>query len=144
MLEITGDLWNFHAKGHWIVIPTNGVVNQEGRAVMGKGVAKEAAIRMPGLADTLGLRLEQGGNRVYAMDELHLFTFPTKDHWREKSRPALIDGSARELVWQVGRWRVAGPIYLPRVGCGAGGLEWAEVKPVLAKALNDRFVVVSL
>ena len=32
-------------------------------------------------------------------------------------------------------------IYLPKVGCGNGGLKWEDVKPHL-KFLDDRFIVI--
>ena len=36
----------------------------------------------------------------------------------------------------------AGSIYLPHVGCGLGGLDWAKVGPALAGVLDDRFIAV--
>lgn len=34
-------------------------------------------------------------------------------------------------------------VLLPRAGCGNGGLKWSEVKPIMAKILDDRFIVVT-
>jgi hypothetical protein len=41
--EIVGNIWDYYDKGHWIVITTNGIVNKNGEAIMGRGVALEAA-----------------------------------------------------------------------------------------------------
>ena len=55
MLERAGDLWACHANGAWVTITTNGIVRQDGAAVMGRGVAYAAAQRYPWLARSLGL-----------------------------------------------------------------------------------------
>jgi hypothetical protein len=38
------------------------------------------------------------------------------------------------------RWQ---HIVMPRPGCGNGGLDWADVEPVLSKLLDDRFTVIT-
>ena len=32
----------------------------------------------------------------------------------------------------------------PRVGCGNGALDWKDVRPILRRYLDDRFILVSL
>jgi len=57
-----------------------------------------------------------------------------------KSEISLIEASAKILVKIVddNGWK---RIVLPRVGCGAGGLFWGDVEPILANIFDDRFVV---
>ena len=62
MREITGNIWDFYAQGKWIVITTNGNTKSNGEAIMGRGVALEAAQRLPELPQMLGQRLRAGGN----------------------------------------------------------------------------------
>jgi hypothetical protein len=52
--EVFGDLWGF---GGIIVITTNGFVKRDRTCVMGRGCAKQAAIRFPGLPNKLGTGL---------------------------------------------------------------------------------------
>jgi len=53
----------------------------------------------------------------------------------------LIERSASELFNKVVLMKID-RIYVPRPGCGFGVLNWEEVKPVLEKIWDDRFIVV--
>ena len=50
----------------------------------------------------------------------------------------LIQESLEELVGML----LDGPIAIPRLGCGAGGLEWAAVAPIMHAILDERFLLV--
>ncbi len=142
MLESSGDLWAYHKKGHFVVIPTNGTVKTDGMCVMGKGLARSAAVRFSGLPYALGEIIDRAGNHVAFFPAYTLFTFPTKnDWWDHRSNLSLIEQSCKELV--VFAKYVRPPIYLPRVGCGVGLLKWEDVLPVLQRHLNDDFVALS-
>ncbi len=144
MKEIVGDIWDFHEQGKWIVITTNGTIKANGELVMGKGIALQARQRYPDIPKTLGSYIKEYGTRV-ALDGQHgLIFFPTKYDWRKASDLKLIEVSACELTEQLELVKgYPTPIYMPRPGCGNGGLNWEDVKPVLEKYLDDRFVVVS-
>jgi len=140
MIEITGNIWDFWDAGEWVCITTNGIVKANGCAVMGAGVAKEAAQRLPALPRQLGWKITNFGNHVYVFLQHRVITFPTKNDWRDPSSMELISESCREL-----RFITAGRIYLPRPGCKNGGLSWTDVKPVLEQWLPEEwFIVVSL
>jgi hypothetical protein len=140
MQEIEGNIWDHHAKSRWIVITTNGNISlRTGCAIMGKGIAEQAAIRFPNLPARLGAKLEEGGNKVYWFDDLKIITVPTKHNWRQKASLELIEDSLKDLAKAEGH----GKFYLPRLGCGEGKLDWnIQVKPLCEKYLDDRFVVV--
>lgn len=139
MKTAVADLWKLHATGSvWVVVPTNGVTAPNGHAVMGKGVAKDAAARFRGLTRALGTQLLLNGNHVYPFPEYRIFTFPTKNDWREPSSIELIRQSTEELSKLSFGLLVA----LPHVGCGEGGLNWNSVYPVLSEILDDRFLAV--
>jgi hypothetical protein len=148
LLEAEGNIWGF--SGDAYVITTNGFVKKDGKAVMGRGIAKQAAERHTWLPKLLGESLKARGNHVDVfqsivgsneMSPMVLITFPVKTVWWEKADPALIERSAHELVDAVAatRWK---RIIMPRPGCGNGQLDWNHVKPIIEPILDDRFLVV--
>ena len=146
MKEITGNLFAQRGPKSVLVIPTNGQVKYGTQtAVMGAGVAKQAAEIWPELPKLLGRKLVALGNRVFVFrvngDE-RVITFPTKEHWAQPSRHDLIERSAQELANLATVLPREVVVYLPRVGCGLGKLNWEEVKSILEKYLDDRFIVV--
>ena len=142
MREVTGNLWTYPAD--FRVITTNGVVRRDGACVMGRGCAREAALRYPSLPKLLGARLRQKGNHVHFFSDLELnareglFTFPVKHHWQEPADLDLIRRSAEEF----GRQLLGSGVYvLPRPGCGNGQRTWEEVRPLLAELPNNVHVI---
>ncbi|KKM62642.1 hypothetical protein LCGC14_1519630 [marine sediment metagenome] len=142
MKEVRGNLWDYHDKGCWIAITTNGNVKANGHAVMGRGVALEAARRFPTTPYIVGKYLKELGNIPIRLGD-KMYTFPTKHNWWDKSDLVLIENSARSLADMVDRSGTK-EIYLPRPGCGNGQLDWEDVKPILEKYLDDKFIVVSI
>jgi len=153
MLEAKGNLWGF--PNTVVCITTNGFVKSNGRAVMGRGCAKEARDRYPGIDLALGSLIRKYGNAINLLNwEMHdmgfdldriIFSFPVKHNWWEKADIDLIKRSAVELnnlKYNNKEWLDANFV-LPRPGCGNGQLDWADVKPVIAPILDDRITVVT-
>lgn len=63
----------------------------------------------------------------------YVINFPTKDHWRAKSRMEDIKSGLEALVHEV-RTRKIKSIAIPPLGCGLGGLNWANVRPLIESA----------
>jgi len=145
MLEKKGDLWQF--IDGIPAITTNGYIKRNGQAVMGRGCAKEAADRFTGLAQFLGFSLIQYQNHVFYLHQFGdrgIITFPVKENWSDRASIPLIKQSARELIeMTIPYFEITEKIYLPRPGCGNGGLEWNNVKPEIENILTDQVVVVS-
>ncbi len=57
-----------------------------------------------------------------------ILNFPTKRHWRGKSRLEDIDAGLAALVRDVDRLGITS-IAVPPLGCGLGGLDWKDVRP---------------
>lgn len=141
MKEIIGNLFDYSV----IVIPTNGIVKADRRLVMGAGVAKEANDKFKDLDLILGKKVKERGNTVHVLDyefSTTIFSFPTKHHYKDNSDINLIEQSTKRLLTKV-NYLEFNQIYLPKVGCGLGNLDWNEVKPLLERYLDDRFIVVS-
>ena len=146
MREAFGDLWELTASPNTVAcITTNGYVNARGECVMGRGVAKQAKARFPGLAKLVGQMIRAHGNHVstFTVNDVPLIVFPTKHVWWRPSDPELIRQSAQELV-ALANTRPDITFYLPRPGCANGGLKWEDVRPVLEDAmLPDNVVVIT-
>ena len=65
----------------------------------------------------------------------YIINFPTKKHWRGKSRYEYIRSGLDALVAEVQRLGIYS-IAVPPLGCGLGGLEWGRVRSMIAKALG--------
>lgn len=99
------DLWELQADA--TVITTNGDVNSNGRAVMGRGCALEASQMFPELPRVFGSMLRARQNHVMELGpwvsvrtghEVELVSFPVKHHWHQQADLHLIVRSARELL----------------------------------------------
>jgi hypothetical protein len=142
MIEVSGDLWEAHALGHWVAITTNGVTRKDGSCVMGRGVALEAARKFPYLPYELGDRIRKWGNHVHVFGSLRILSFPVKHHWRDPADMLLIHQSALEISSDKLAGIVRYPNYMVRPGCGNGRLRWQDVRHALSEILDDRFVIV--
>lgn len=65
-----------------------------------------------------------------------IINFPTKDHWRGNSRIEFIRDGLSDLVVQI-KERQISSIAIPPLGCGNGGLDWREVKPLIEQAFAE-------
>ncbi|AWM04421.1 type II toxin-antitoxin system antitoxin DNA ADP-ribosyl glycohydrolase DarG [Bradyrhizobium amphicarpaeae] len=64
-----------------------------------------------------------------------IINFPTKRHWRGKSRMEDIESGLKALVEEI-RERGIRSIAIPPLGSGLGGLNWADVRPRIVAALD--------
>lgn len=122
-------------------------VNTEG--VMGKGIALQFKQAFPEMykvyeqACKSGM-VKLGHMHVYDLGGLvggphWIINFPTKGHWKARSRLADIDSGLQDLVSQIKKLHIKS-IAIPPLGCGHGGLDWSDVYPRIQQAfsqLND-------
>ena len=140
MLEIEGDIWT-HAATTVIVITCNGSLSLDGRAIFGRGVAKQAGLRYPELAHKLGTLLKDKGSHVFDLGN-GIVSFPVEETPWSLPDLRIIARSAGELrqLADFSGWQ---KIIVPRPGCGGGGLAWEDVKPILIPWFDTRFVIIS-
>src|SRR5688572_9767762 len=109
--------------------------------VMGAGVALAFKQRYPEMYREYKRECELGHvkpGKLHVWRNLSgdwIINFPTKRHWREKSRYEDIDAgliALREYLEQQGSVRVT----LPALGSGHGGLDWAQVKKMIQRHLD--------
>lgn len=153
MQEITVNqniFWLPQGNTEAVAFTTNGIIRKDGRAVVGKGIAKEANDLFH-IDQKLAHFLRQYGNRAFNLGQYQnassgavftLFSFPTKYDWKEDSDVTLICKSAEQLMQMCDKFQVT-RCYIPPVGCGCGNLSWEHtVKPWISQILDDRFVVI--
>jgi O-acetyl-ADP-ribose deacetylase (regulator of RNase III) len=110
--------------------------------VMGKGIALQFKNKWPDnftqyQAACKAGEVRPGTMHVYdagAYAQPHfIINFPTKDHWRGNSKLSFIQDGLKDLVTQVQALDIRS-IAIPPLGCGNGGLDWADVKPMIEAA----------
>jgi O-acetyl-ADP-ribose deacetylase (regulator of RNase III) len=65
----------------------------------------------------------------------YIINFPTKRHWRQPSRMSDIECGLADLILQVEALKIKS-IAIPALGCGNGGLDWSEVRPLIEAAFE--------
>ncbi len=66
----------------------------------------------------------------------YIINFPTKRHWRGKSRIEDIEAGLKALGEEIKRRNIRS-IALPPLGCGLGGLNWADVRNLIEQILGN-------
>lgn len=112
--------------------------------VMGRGVALQFKRTFPAMFKAYAAACKRGevvpGRMfVYETGEIHprwIINFPTKRHWKGKSRMEDIDSGLVALTEEI-RDRGIRSIALPPLGSGLGGLWWPDVRERIEGALGD-------
>jgi len=66
----------------------------------------------------------------------YIINFPTKQHWRSPSKIEFVKAGLADLVVKIQQLGIRS-IAIPPLGCGSGGLNWNDVKPVIEQALSE-------
>ena len=109
--------------------------------VMGKGLAQALKERHPNMFKAYKRicdehLLDIGKLWLWRSTDQWVLNFPTKKHWRNPSKLAYIEAGLEKFSQQF-EIRGIREIAFPRLGCGNGGLDWAEVQPLMHKYLSD-------
>ncbi len=111
--------------------------------IMGRGIALQFKKAFPEnfaayAAACRAEKVQPGRMFVYESERLThprwIINFPTKRHWRGKSRIEDIDAGLIDLV-RVLREKEIPSVAIPPLGSGLGGLNWSDVRPRIEKAL---------
>jgi O-acetyl-ADP-ribose deacetylase (regulator of RNase III) len=84
--------------------------------------------------------LQPGRLFIYRTNRLsnpkYIINFPTKRHWRGKSRLSDIESGLTVLAVQIRALGIRS-VAVPPLGSGLGGLNWSDVRPRIEAALRD-------
>lgn len=120
--------------------------------VMGKGIALQFKNAFPAnfkAYERACKRDEVALGTMFVFDDGRLtpphwiINFPTKGHWRSRSRMSDIAAGLDDLREVVAKFDMRS-IALPPLGCGNGGLDWSEVRPLIERKLEGLDLTVEL
>ncbi len=147
---IYGDIWSEIGKADMICFTANSTLDKHDALIMGAGSALECKTRWPHLAREFGSLISDDiyGKRFGFLDaradaSTIIGAFQTKYHWREKGDLELIEHSTHVLINHLEAVVMMG--YQCRVamvfpGTGYGGLNRADVLPIIAKLPSNVWV----
>jgi O-acetyl-ADP-ribose deacetylase (regulator of RNase III) len=110
---------------------------------MGKGIALQFRQAFPRNYEVYRRACERsevqpGKMLVVSTDRLdnprYVVNFPTKRHWKGKSRIEDIESGLEALLAEIRRLNIRS-IAIPPLGCGNGGLDWEVVRPMIVRAV---------
>jgi O-acetyl-ADP-ribose deacetylase (regulator of RNase III) len=135
-----------YVQGNLLEAPAEALVNTVNEVgVMGKGIAlmfseafpentkayKEACEEKKVLVGHMFVTENKG-----LIQPRWIINFPTKKHWRGDSRIEWIHDGLIDLVQLIKQKKIRS-IAVPPLGCGNGGLEWADVKREIEDTLGQ-------
>ena len=170
MLERVGNMLETECDA--LVVTTNGFVTSKGKAVMGRGIARQISGLLPDIPYVLGSKIKKEGNTVHILraepSEPVLISFPVKPDYVVYDGDNVVSHARKN--YKIGE-KVAGfhavadtnimekslfklkellddeesiqTVLLPRIGCGAGELDWYSIKPALQEYLSDKYIVMT-
>ena len=130
-----------YLKGDIFSSPAQVLVNTVNTVgVMGKSVALEFKKRYPAMFKSYERvcdekQLEIGKLLLWKGPEKWVLMFPTKKHWRNPSKLEYIETGLQKFADTEVEKGIAS-IAFPRLGCGNGGLDWEEVRPLMERYLE--------
>jgi O-acetyl-ADP-ribose deacetylase (regulator of RNase III) len=117
-------------------------VNTQG--IMGKGIALQFKKAWPSMFKSYEAACKRGEVTIGRMHvwetgsltgPRYVINFPTKRHWRARSKIADIESGLHDLTRVIRELGITS-IAIPPLGCGNGGLDWREVEPRMLRSLK--------
>lgn len=134
------------ATGNLLEAEVDALVNTVNTVgVMGKGIALQFKNAFP---DNYEAYRRACKDEAVRLGEMFVFetgvlgrprwiiNFPTKQHWRARSRLHHIESGLDALCATIREHEIES-IAVPPLGCGSGGLDWADVLPLILTRLDE-------
>jgi len=142
MIRVYKELWYNSA----LYISTNGFIKSNNEGVMGRGIAKQYKDCCSTAPKTLGENLIKYNNNISILNfepstKTIVLSFPVKPAFI-KADLNIIEKSLKQLITIIpilSNLYNINDYHLPRLGCGAGELNWdADVYPLIKQYLEPR------
>ncbi len=135
-----------YTQGNLLEADVDALVNTVNTVgVMGKGIALMFKERFPENMQAYARACKAGEvvtGKMFVTQTSELMgprwivNFPTKQHWRAKSRMEWVEEGLKDLRCFI-ETNAVKSIAIPPLGAGNGGLAWQDVKPKIEQALSD-------
>ena len=104
---------------------------------MGKGIALQFRKRWPKMYEVYRQKCIEksfclGDVFVWQEQDQIIFNLATQKTWRMKAKLDAIDVSLEKMSY-IASDKCISTILMPQIGCGLGGLDWKDVKPVFER-----------
>lgn len=146
MILRKGNMWDVFGKVDWFLITTNPIVTKQGLAVMGRGIAKQACIRIPTLREDFGTLLNNTKDNldfprpvrtIGTYEGQKVGHFMVKLHWRYPATLGIIEDSVAALIdilFSIEEmYGTTIRVALNFPGIGNGKLKREDVLPIIEK-----------
>ena len=131
-----------YVVGNLFASPAKVLVNTVNTVgAMGKGIALDFKRVYPEMFEKYQYFCENGMFEIgklwlYKTSHKWILNFPTKKHWRHKSKPEYIEAGLRKFVDTYDSKGIVS-ISFPLLGCGNGELDWSDtVQPLMEEYLG--------
>ena len=135
-----------YKTGNLLDAPVEALVNTVNTiGVMGKGIALQFKNTFPENFKAYSDAVKSGSFHlgqvlvvpVNPIGKLkYVINFPTKSHWRYPSKLEWIESGLKDLREKIQEKGIKS-IALPPLGCGNGGLDWRQVRPLIEKEMSN-------
>ena len=72
-----------------------------------------------------------------------MINLPTKNHYANPSRLEWIDGGLQRIRTLIDEYGISS-LAMPAPGCGNGGLDWTQVKPLIERHLGELSIQITV
>lgn len=134
------------SRGNLLEAKTEALVNTVNCVgYMGKGIALQFKMAFPDNFKSYerACKVEEvrpGKMFVFETDSMfnpkYIINFPTKRHWKGKSRLEYIEIGLQALTKEIQKLEISS-VAVPPLGCGLGGLDWGTVRTMIEKAFAE-------
>ncbi len=135
-----------HQQGNLLEVDAEALVNTVNCVgAMGKGIALQFKLAFPDNFKEYAKACRHGEVQLGHMftvptgkltNPRYIINFPTKNHWRGSSHIKDIHTGLAALVQEIRKLNITS-IAIPPLGCGNGGLNWSEVRPMIEEAMTE-------
>src|SRR5664279_4826642 len=135
-----------HAHGDLLASDVDALVNTVNCVgVMGKGIALQFKRRYPQMFKSYAAACGNGEVQIGRMFVVstealdgprYVINFPTKKHWRSPSKIEYVEAGMDDLRRVIKALDLRS-VAIPPLGAGNGGLDWAQVEPLITDRLGD-------